>query len=314
MEIAKAVGDPIKIDRATLLKTNGQYARVLVEVNYNHPITTDVLIKRLDFSFWVQVCYEGLLDLCDRCQAFEHKVDSCRRKKDQAVEFPPDGPIRKVHIVPFRVRGNKKKGRDITDTQSQIHRQVETINTNLVPQDVEAIHQTHGVRDYKVAEGGSQDLSGVEEPTVQVVVPVEVPASAVCFSGPAKTYAEVVSVNRFAVLSEETNDVISERPYSGLPSPQEIRDKVLQNSLRLETPKYVNDEVLRKQLQIERDLQLLATATSSGYCSEHDLEGFVHVKSRSLKKLKNKAKSLKKKLVLSTGKQKHSYALRGNIH
>lgn len=84
MEIAKAVGDPIKIDHATLLKTNGQYARVLVEVNYNHPITTDVLIKRLDFSFWVQVCYERLPDLCGQADI---KLIAAEEKKIKLLSF-----------------------------------------------------------------------------------------------------------------------------------------------------------------------------------------------------------------------------------
>lgn len=67
MEVAKAVGHPIKIDQATLTNSNGQFARILVEVDYNHPFTTDICIQRSGYFFWVQVFYERLPDLCDRC-------------------------------------------------------------------------------------------------------------------------------------------------------------------------------------------------------------------------------------------------------
>lgn len=63
MEIAKGVGHPIKIDRSTIAKTNGQFARVLVELDYHRPITTDIQIQRAGYSFWAKVFYERLPDL-----------------------------------------------------------------------------------------------------------------------------------------------------------------------------------------------------------------------------------------------------------
>lgn len=74
------------------------------------------------------------------------------------------------------------------------------------------------------------------------------------------------------------------------------------------SPREVREKVLKSQLQIEKDLQRISKAFR--YCSE-DLDGFVHEKSRPLKKMTNKNKALKKKVIISAGKHEHSYALRG---
>lgn len=55
LEIAKAVGNPLRVDRATIDKTNGQYARILVEIDLNEVLTTDIQMQRPGYSFWVKV-------------------------------------------------------------------------------------------------------------------------------------------------------------------------------------------------------------------------------------------------------------------
>lgn len=88
-------------------------------------------------------------------------------------------------------------------------------------------------------------------------------------SAHAKTYAQILSVNRYAVLLTYVNDDICQvdnniativNHFPSLPSPREVRDKVI-----------------KSQLQKESDLHKILGASSIGY--EEDLDDFVQVKS-----------------------------------
>lgn len=170
MEIAKAVGHPIKIDRATLAKTNGQFAIILVEVDYNFPFTTDIHIQRLGYSFWAPVFYERLPDLCDRCLCFGHKIESCRRREDQTVKFPKDEPIGHVHIIPFRARENRKDRREVTNPHNHSNIQKEEKINTLFHSEAQAIHQTPLVH---------ADDVGFADPQSSATVDLVLPSAAV---------------------------------------------------------------------------------------------------------------------------------------
>lgn len=133
-----------------------------------------------------------------------------------------------------------------------------------------------------------------------------------------------------------------------MPSPQEVRDKVLQSSssselsairmssVQTEILKEINDKVLQNWQQIESDLkvtvemhsdhvlaeqseaQSLASVSKSpplvikvADLSESEMERLVTLKSRSLKQLSNKQKHMRNKVKVSLSKNKHNYSLRG---
>lgn len=127
MEIAKAVGEPIRIDKATLEKTNGQYARILVEVDYNLDLNTDIKIVRSSFSFWVPVHYEYFPELCDNCFSIGHTVDFCRRKK-VVRDCTSDEPAGKVNKVVFPKRGNRNKRKNGESLQETVSVQSDSLH------------------------------------------------------------------------------------------------------------------------------------------------------------------------------------------
>lgn len=347
MEIAKAVGQPVRIDKATLDKSNGQYARVLVELDYNNDLTTDIEIVRSGFSFWVKVFYEYLPELCNNCLSIGHKVDSCRRKK-LVREADSDGPSGTVNRVVFPLRGNRKRRKEgeslLVNEAVQVQNSenlnkhdkveftgiVETVEvqvqnseilneqdkvevTGIVAKAVEskneeAFHQAgtgHEVLNlqFQDVDDEARRVSSLVGAPVdkEVESPVGVSFVSAELNVSPPTYAQVLSANHFELLQEQQiNDCIS----------LDVISK--QNNIKIPSTKEVWNTVQKAQQQMEKDLQIIRNPPGEEVEEvEHDLDGFTQAKSRSLKKINNKFKSLRRKVVFSGGKQTHSYSLRG---
>lgn len=52
MDIAGGVGEPLKIDRRTLWKEMGNYAQVLVDIDFTKNLPEEILIQRERFEFF----------------------------------------------------------------------------------------------------------------------------------------------------------------------------------------------------------------------------------------------------------------------
>lgn len=325
LEIAKAVGNPLRIDRATIDKSNGQYARVLVEIDLNETLTTDIQIMRPGYSFWIKVWYERLPEVCERCLNIGHSIEQCKRKHAN-LEIHQSIPKQNVHTVFFRKGGSKSKNSSEVirqtgcvpslnmqsdtvepvlstngearseQTESEFPRavskeqviQVKANISNLAQHETQAIHQTAVVQVDTVVAPQSDLASPSAAEKVFTDVVAEMPLVTneelksdfigVVQSSPAKTYARVVLASKDINVGK-----ICESPYSGLPSPQEVRDKVLgsglhidlrnkevassssnseltESSLRLENPKDISDKIWK---QIESDLKVIEEAMNS---------------------------------------------------
>lgn len=77
---------PTNIGDATIYKTLGHYARILVEADLLKPIRDHILVEREDFAFHVYVDYEYLPSFFTTCSTIGHTAEECfkgQQNKDQ---------------------------------------------------------------------------------------------------------------------------------------------------------------------------------------------------------------------------------------
>lgn len=65
--IAKAAGNPVRIDERSLAGDYGHYVRVLVEVDLSLPIQEQVMIERTGHFRFLSLFYEWLQPYCSHC-------------------------------------------------------------------------------------------------------------------------------------------------------------------------------------------------------------------------------------------------------
>lgn len=65
--IAKAAGNPVRIDERFLAGDYGHYVRVLVEVDLSLPIQEQVMIERTGHFRFLSLFYEWLQPYCSHC-------------------------------------------------------------------------------------------------------------------------------------------------------------------------------------------------------------------------------------------------------
>lgn len=68
-DIARGIGIPLKIDKATRNGEFGHYAKVLVKIDvYGKPIG-NLMIERVGKNFFIEVAYENLYVFCSTCSS-----------------------------------------------------------------------------------------------------------------------------------------------------------------------------------------------------------------------------------------------------
>ncbi|GAU50339.1 hypothetical protein TSUD_243170 [Trifolium subterraneum] len=99
------------LDEATMKRTFGHFARVLIEVDLNSDLHERILVERNAFDFYVDIEYEKLPLFCNSCQIIGHSVKNCKFQTPNAlassttVNKPKARPIVNTSIVekPFEV-------------------------------------------------------------------------------------------------------------------------------------------------------------------------------------------------------------------
>ncbi|KAK9273415.1 hypothetical protein L1049_018225 [Liquidambar formosana] len=86
LEIARGVGIPLQIDRATLNQVYGHYARILVEIDMSQTPPESIRVEREGFGFFVDVYYENLPAFCSHCQSVGHDAIHCRVVKEAGAK------------------------------------------------------------------------------------------------------------------------------------------------------------------------------------------------------------------------------------
>jgi len=110
-EIASAVGTLLVIDSATFKRIFGNYARVLVKMDFSKKLFHEIMVEREGFSFCVEVAYDWLPNFCSHCQNLGHNVTNCRwlyaRKenivnREKVVKGKLQVPSKKLDWVPIQ--------------------------------------------------------------------------------------------------------------------------------------------------------------------------------------------------------------------
>ncbi|KAM1171914.1 hypothetical protein ACFXTH_022219 [Malus domestica] len=91
LEIARGVGTPLQLDKATKERQFGYYARALVDVDLAVDLPSSIMVEREGHSFPIDIVYEKLPDKCNHCGILGHTVDRCRhlKKKNVAMDSQP---------------------------------------------------------------------------------------------------------------------------------------------------------------------------------------------------------------------------------
>lgn len=113
--IARGIGIPLSLDDATINKSLGHFARVLVDLDLAAPIRDKILVERKDFTFLVGIDYERLPLFCSSCMVIGHSLDNCGKNslgKSAAVE-PSTVPKPRQMYVPKARPEIDNKGKEV---------------------------------------------------------------------------------------------------------------------------------------------------------------------------------------------------------
>lgn len=84
--IARGIGVPLSLDDATINRTLGHIARVLVDLDMASDLRNQILVEREGFAFFVEIDYERLPAFCSFCGIIGHSLVDCRKSGSK-----PDG-------------------------------------------------------------------------------------------------------------------------------------------------------------------------------------------------------------------------------
>ncbi|CAN6716814.1 unnamed protein product [Malus baccata var. baccata] len=113
LEIARGVGTPLQLDKATNEHQFGYYARALVDVDLAVDLPSSIMVEREGHSCPIDIVYEKLSDKCNHGGILGHTVDHCRhlKKKNVAMDSQPSLAVeRKVNNrIEYRVIQDPKR-------------------------------------------------------------------------------------------------------------------------------------------------------------------------------------------------------------
>lgn len=97
-EIAGSIGTLIRIDLATLNKSIGLYARVLIEVDLASNPPIEILVERVNGdSLLIGLEYEKFHNICSGCGSIGHLLQNCRISHDEPEQAKMHGRSRSRH-------------------------------------------------------------------------------------------------------------------------------------------------------------------------------------------------------------------------
>ena len=67
----------MRIDRNTVFRLKGKFARVCVQIDITQPLPGSLTVSMGDHSMCVPLIYEGLHEVCPLCAGDSHLLDSC---------------------------------------------------------------------------------------------------------------------------------------------------------------------------------------------------------------------------------------------
>ncbi|XP_050368905.1 uncharacterized protein LOC126787003 [Argentina anserina] len=111
MEIARGLGTPLQLDKATKEHEFGYYARVLVDVDLANELPSSLMVEREAHCFPIEIVCENM---CSYCGMVGHMTDRCRQLQDDPKPCHSEKPISKPKLRDI------DEGRTIEDNGSDI--------------------------------------------------------------------------------------------------------------------------------------------------------------------------------------------------
>ncbi|KAK0605024.1 hypothetical protein LWI29_021929 [Acer saccharum] len=111
-DLARGIGVPLRLDRATVEGDFGHFTRVLVDIDVSTVPPSSLLLERDDsHSSFISVEYENLPAFCSTCSSIGHFPNVCRwNKSDKGIpvsyskpNLARDGPATVVAVEGFQV-------------------------------------------------------------------------------------------------------------------------------------------------------------------------------------------------------------------
>ncbi|XP_026435524.1 uncharacterized protein LOC113333228 [Papaver somniferum] len=103
--ISRALGNPVKVDTATLNYDSGYYARVLVEINLAKSIPNKLWIKTKFGGFIQKILLTNLPKFCPNCKIVGHTQNECKSQKKSTT----DSPVKKVEVNSGKIHESSPK-------------------------------------------------------------------------------------------------------------------------------------------------------------------------------------------------------------
>lgn len=97
--IARGVGVPLSLDDATINKTLGQFARVLVDIDLIKLVQEQIMVEREGFTLLVDIEYGYLPSVCPACVIIGHSISDCKKMQNQSKEVPMNDKFGAKKIV-----------------------------------------------------------------------------------------------------------------------------------------------------------------------------------------------------------------------
>ncbi|XP_050379729.1 uncharacterized protein LOC126797093 [Argentina anserina] len=117
MDIARGVGTPLQLDKATKECEFGYYARMLVDVDLANELPSSLMVEREAHCFPIEIVYENI---CTHCGMVGHMADRCRQLQGDPKPRHSEKPILKPKVrQEYRVKEKVSNDQSI-ETQPSV--------------------------------------------------------------------------------------------------------------------------------------------------------------------------------------------------
>ncbi|XP_024163836.1 uncharacterized protein LOC112170762 [Rosa chinensis] len=196
MEIARGVGTPLQIDKATRERQFGYFARVLIDVDLAGDLPPTLMVERETHCFPIEVVYENV---CTHCGRVGHMVDQCRFLKSSNKE--QNAQEQKVVKKPSRIGRQEYRPKTAVnnvseqnlDTTPQVQHSPEVANHDQITKFAEDV----------LTEAVDQELDCIADLVINEPIVNKMPESC------KGNMTPLINKNKIAILaSKETEAVV----------------------------------------------------------------------------------------------------------
>ncbi|KAM1514066.1 hypothetical protein ACFX11_025890 [Malus domestica] len=202
MEIARGVGTPLQLDRATKERLYGYYARVLVDVDLACDLPHSIMVERDSHGFPVDIIYENLPPKCSHCGVVGHLLANCRyvRKEYHPIHVTTTPDVNNVKLnavamadqaIDAAINHELEKIANVVishDDVQQINEAVVVCHDGVLPPT--DIRKMDGI----VTDISDDDISPIQVPHQQTIKSIMGPSSVLVSDKPTTNNSDLLSI------------------------------------------------------------------------------------------------------------------------